>query len=386
VLKSAGGDVCNHHGMTEDELNRANIPTGTATDPQIASAATVGRKRFKAALFLAKSDQARHGPLSQELANDFNKGRDSCPESLTAACELMLHDVRSPNTRPQPGGDNGMAFNTVAGEGVPGSNTQANPRPDVTCNKCGKVGHFSNKCAETKHANGAVSVNAGMGEAPPNNVSVLGNGGTASAAPPANSVAMTLLGTDVGNSVCSFQFMVNGTLDQNATAHLLSQHEAMTGQTVPTSWILLENQSTVDVFCNKDLLQNVREGTTTCRISCTAGTAETKLIRDLLGHLTPAWCHPTGIANVLLSHRVSKHCRAEHDSSKDGATFNVTKQDGSVLHFHPSLSGLHFYDSQEHGTTLINAVAENKTKHAARQFKQAAAARRLQNVIGPPSA
>ena len=387
VLKSAGGDVCNHHGMTEDELDRTNIPMGTAMDPQIASAAMIGRKRFEAALFLAKSDQGRYGLLTQELANDFNKGRDSYPESLTAAYELMLHDVRGQtNNRAHAYGSNGMAFNTVGGEGVPGSNTQANLRPDITCNKCGKVGHFANKCAETKHANGTVLVNAGATEVPPNDVSVLGNSGAASVAPPTESVAMTLVGTEVDDSVYSFQFMLSGTTDQTATAHLLSQHKAMTGQTVPLSWILLDNQSTVDVFCNKDLLQNVREGTTTCRISCNAGTAETKLIGDLPGYPTPVWYHPEGIANILSLHRVSKHCRVEYDSSEDGASFNVTKPDGTKLHFQPSLGGLHFYDSQEYGTTLINTVADNKTKYTARQCKQAAAARRLQNVIGPPSA
>jgi hypothetical protein len=388
VLKSAGGDVCNHHGMTEDELVRMNILPGAGTDAEIQAAAMVARKRFEAALFLVKSDQRRYGRLVQELANDYNKGRDSYPESLTAAYELMLHDVRDQDSvRPHAQGDGGMSFNVVGGGKVPGSNTQANPRPDITCHRCGKDGHFSGKCLEVKHANGTVLMNAAAVISPPqDSVSVLGDTVAGSVAPAANSVAMTIIGEDVDHSVHTFQFMVCGVIDQgHTTAHLLSQHKAMTGQTVPESWILLDNQSTVDVFSNKDLLTNIRQGPTTCRISCNAGTAETRMIGDLPGYPTPVWYHPKGIANILSLHRVSKYCRVAYDSTEDGASFHVTKQDGTVLRFQPSVSGLHFCDSREYGTTLINTVADKKSQYTKRACKQASIARRLQNVISGPS-
>ena len=151
-------------------------------------------------------------------------------------------------------------------------------------------------------------------------------------------------------------FITNGVVDQAHTAQLLSQHKAMTGHVVPKTWMLLDNQSTVDVFCNKNLLRNIREGVTTCRINCNAGTAETKLIGDLPGYPSPVWCHPGGIANILSLHRVSKHCRVEHDGSKETASFQVTKQDGTVLQFKPSVSGLHFCDSREHGTARLSSM------------------------------
>jgi hypothetical protein len=136
--------------MTEDELARANIAPGEGTAVELLAATSGGRHCFQASLFLAKSDQVRYGRLSQELANDFNKGRDVYPESPSSAYELMLHDVRDQDSRLQSHGSAGVAFNTVGGTGVPATNTQPNPRPDITCHKCGKVSHFAGKCAEVK--------------------------------------------------------------------------------------------------------------------------------------------------------------------------------------------------------------------------------------------
>jgi hypothetical protein len=95
ILKSAGGDMCNHSGMIQDELDRTGVGDATnASTAELDTAAVSARHCFEGALFLVRSNQAKYGPLLQELANDFNKGRDSYPDTLTAAYELMLHDVR----------------------------------------------------------------------------------------------------------------------------------------------------------------------------------------------------------------------------------------------------------------------------------------------------
>ena len=373
VLKSAGGDICRHPGMITDELITLGVTAENATRQQLATCTTNARERFEGALFLLKSNEQRYGRLVQELANDYNKGRDDYPKSLTAAYELMLHDVRDQDSKPQPHGNDGLTFGTVA-QGVPGTDTQPNPRPDITCNRCGKCGHFANKCAETQHVNGTTLVCAPVTPDPSEDEEPL-----------KPDVAMTLLGQT--GEIEGFQFFNHGecTAGKIDDGRLHSQHQKATGKAVPRSWILLDNQSTVDVFFDKTLLENLREAPNTCKISCNAGVVTTKLIGDLPGYPSPVWYHPEGIANILSLHRVGEHCRVQYDNKSHGACFRVTKPDGTTREFRPSTSGLHYCDTAAEGTTFINTVSKNKDKYTERAYTQAVLARRIQNIIGRPS-
>jgi hypothetical protein len=63
ILKSAGGDICSHKGMTEDELTRASVAPGEGTAAQLLAAAMEGRHHFEGALFLAKRSRKIWAPV-----------------------------------------------------------------------------------------------------------------------------------------------------------------------------------------------------------------------------------------------------------------------------------------------------------------------------------
>ena len=385
VIDSAGGTINMHHGLVTDALASQGLTRATASAAEMITSNAAARNRWEAVCFLLRSDQHRYGKLIQELANDYNKGRDCYPESLTEAYELMLHDDRGHDNRPRTHGDSGVAFNAVgdvAAGPATGTKAQANPRPDVTCNRCRRTGHFANKCAETKALDGTVLATATAEEAGPVAVPAVVEVPSVTGA-----VHATIRFEDEGDRY-DFQFLNDGEeVHQLNDGVLHSQHKGATGQPVPSSWILLDNQSTVDVFSNGALLRNIRKSDTSCRISCNAGIVTTQLVGDLDGYPNPVWYHPEGIANILSLHRVGQTCRIRYDNQKLGGVFRITKPDGSVRDFRPSITGLHYCDTAAHqGLSFgIVTVAERKHKYTVRAYRQALLARRLQDTIGRPS-
>ena len=64
------------------------------------------------------------------------------------------------------------------------------------------------------------------------------------------------------------------------------------------SYIILENHSTVYVFCNPTLLRNICTSDQTLYLICNAGTVPVNQVGDLpgYGHI---WYHPKDISNII---------------------------------------------------------------------------------------
>lgn len=76
---------------------------------------------------------------------------------------------------------------------------------------------------------------------------------------------------------------------------------------LPQSWILLNNQSTVDEFSNPKLLKNIQTCKNSMQIHCNAGIACMNKIGDLPGYRT-VWYHPTGITNIMFLFLIKQNC------------------------------------------------------------------------------
>ena len=284
---------------------------------------TEARERTLAMCFLSGTNQ-KHASYVAELRNAYLDGNNNYPKTLSEAYGILQRRVSVTPTSFVS--EDGIAFATTGTtDTVPGTDGRTHP---VACNGCHRRGHYSSHC--------------------PNRNSNNNNSG------------------QQGNA-------------EGWSRFLFSQSKA----TVPRSWILLDNQSTVDVVCNKALLENVRPVGRRMYIHCNAGTRWTEQQGDLPGY-GPVWYCPQAIANILSLHNVSHRWRVTYDSWS-GNGFVVAKDDGSTIKYCPSTDGLHYYETNLHGTALVTTVHDKKSRYTNDEYTRATRARSLQIRIGRPS-
>jgi Zinc knuckle len=130
---------------------------------------------------------------------------------------LQRREMEHPITEHQA---DGMAFtnNGVADDNKDSAGSKN--RDHITCFECGKTGHYANRCPNRKQDS----------DAP--------------------------VAPQEGTNLCT-----HGVEETNDGGFSFYQ---MNGSNIPSSWILLDNQSTIDIFCNKKLLHNIRESQRLC--------------------------------------------------------------------------------------------------------------------------
>ena len=168
------------------------------------------------------------------------------------------------------------------------------------------------------------------------------------------------------------------------------------GGHVDPHWILLDTQSTVNLFSNRSLLRKIRKTTGyPLRCYCNGGFQDSTLVGDLDGY-GDVWYNPRSLANILSMALVSDLFRVSFDSAKEQAIF-VWRSDGTYIKFIRSPRGLYYHDvrwgnkqpaappPKIYATTLIQTVAENSTYFTPADIQKANLAKRIYEMVGRPS-
>ena len=154
--------------------------------------------------------------------------------------------------------------------------------------------------------------------------------------------------TDQQRKKCGEKFyQVEATFDLPIAK--LFQQASKFGSTLPfdlKTVLLLDSQSTVDLFCNRSYVNKVSRSASGMRLKSTGATmlVSQKAQSRVQGYPTPVWFDDQAITNILALKNVIKHFHVTYDSNDE--TFVVHRESANLpnMEFIMHESGLYYYD------------------------------------------
>ena len=138
-------------------------------------------------------------------------------------------------------------------------------RSNITCFRCGVQGHYANECTDQRASNV-------IGRRNDNNHR--NSNGSSTHNEPRNETSTTMVTTGIVENEqdnLAFVFSQGSNMGSTNYAKAHKYH-------IPNDWILLDSQSTVDVFSNAMLLKDIHESESSMKIHCTVGVTATNLV------------------------------------------------------------------------------------------------------------
>ena len=165
-----------------------------------------------------------------------------------------------------------------------------------------------------------------------------------------------------------------------------AHHVSKSGELDLTKCILLDNQSTMNLFVNEEMLHNIGKSKDTMTVTSSGGQLRTNWQGSLHGFDPRVWLAKQGVANILALSHVKKQYRVTYDS-RNGDGFIVHRSEFGLpdMHFREHPCGLHVFFPEPGELTFLNTVEDNKLGYTKKQLAGATAARELLQKLCFPS-
>jgi uncharacterized membrane protein YgcG len=110
-----GGDIGGHSDRIDTLLEEIAVDPDMPTDVERDQARARAKDQYLAIMFLMNSDRARYGSLIRDVENEYTRGSDSYPTSLSAAYDYLVN-YRGAVRTPHDPDESGLAYYTEEGD------------------------------------------------------------------------------------------------------------------------------------------------------------------------------------------------------------------------------------------------------------------------------
>jgi hypothetical protein len=147
---------------------------------------------------------------------------------------------------------------------------------------------------------------------------------------------------------------------RNANVILFKQNHGKKIELDLKNVILLDSQSTMDLFCNPKFVDNIKKSSKSMRLKSNGGTMMVSHKATMKGYKSDVWFSKDAITNNIALSNLIKQYRVTYNSKDQMFVVHREKQNKPNVEFKMHESGLHYYVPQDKDFIFVNAVSGNK--------------------------
>jgi hypothetical protein len=360
-------------------------------------------ERYVSYAFLQQSEN-QHGNLKMDLQNDFTTVNNRYPKNHQQTLHLL--DKYSKTSFAKVTQSEGTSFAQRSGRGGGCGGRSGNGKShdnfdkeywkDKTCYKCEKKGHPENKCPKKSNNDDDRKYVASAASS----VKKLKNDFKSM------KKAFTTVNTQL-EKMKEADFNISGSEDDDDQSHFQMdaaiQFAQVDKEFEPTiknlfkqagssvkidlrEVIILDSQSTMDIFCNAALVSKTRKSTTSMRLKSNGGTMLVTRKAIMPGYNKDFWFSTRAITSIIALSNLIQQYSVTYCSDDKMCVVQWESQGKPNMEFRMHKCGLHYYDPRnKNHLAFVNTVSESKEGFTKMQIKGAEIARTLYKTLSYPS-